>query len=111
MTDPFIMKEFENLKLLNIDTSLYKTRLSKKFIKRKPYKAADPHLVISFIPGTVLDILVKPGQTVKRGEDLMILDAMKMQNMLKCAADGKIRTIRVNKGDKVSKGSVLIELD
>ncbi len=105
------MKEFSNLSSLNIDTSLYKTRLSRKFLNRKPYKAADPRQVTSFIPGTVLDILVKPGQKVNKGDDLMILDAMKMQNVLKCATDGRIKKILVAKGDKVSKGSHLIELE
>ncbi len=60
------MKKKKNLEILNIDTSLYKTRISKKFENRKPYKAADPHMVISFIPGTILDILVKPGTEGKK---------------------------------------------
>jgi biotin carboxyl carrier protein len=105
------MEKSEKLGELNIDTSLYKTRISKKFAERTPYKPADPHMVLSFIPGTVLDILVKPGQTVKQGDDLMILDAMKMQNLLKCSMDGKVKAIMVKKGDKVSKGKLLLELE
>jgi biotin carboxyl carrier protein len=105
------MKQNTRLGILNINACLYKTRLSKKFTDRKLYKAPDPHAVLSFIPGTVLDILVKPGQNVNKGDDLMILDAMKMQNQLKCTVDGKVRKILVNKGDKVSKGMVLLELE
>jgi biotin carboxyl carrier protein len=105
------MKQFENLEILNLNTGLYKTRLGSKFRNRKPYMPADPHLVLSFIPGTVLDILVKPGQAVRKGDDLMILDAMKMQNHLKCKADGKVKRIPVLKGDKVSKGMVLLEME
>jgi len=104
------MKEFENLGLLNINSSLYKTRLSPKFINRKPYKKADQRIILSFIPGTVLDILVSEGQKVKKGDDLMILDAMKMQNKLKSTADGTVRKIFVNKGNKVAKGTKLIEM-
>jgi biotin carboxyl carrier protein len=104
------MKKNEKLGVLNIDTSLYKTRISTKFENRKSYIPPDPHLILSFIPGTVLDILVKPGQSVKKGDDLMILDAMKMQNMLKCSMDGKVKKIMVRKGDKVSKGMVLLEV-
>jgi biotin carboxyl carrier protein len=96
---------------LNINTSLYQTRISRKFENRKSYKPADPKIILSFIPGTVLDIFVKEGQDVKKGDDLMILDAMKMQNRLKCNIDGRVKTIRVNKGDKVSKGTVLLELE
>ena len=105
------MKQNEKPEVLNIDGSLYKTRISKKFRLRKPYEAADPRLILSFIAGTVLDILVKPGQIVKPGDDLMILDSMKMQNKLKCGIDGEIKFIPVKKGDKVSKGTVLLELE
>jgi biotin carboxyl carrier protein len=104
------MKKNEKLGVLNIDTSLYKTRISAKFENRKSFMMPDPHLILSFIPGTVLDILVKPGQSVRKGDDLMILDAMKMQNMLKCSMDGKVKKIMVRKGDKVSKGMVLLEI-
>jgi biotin carboxyl carrier protein len=105
------MKKIENTGILNINSSLYKTRLSFKFLNRKPYRPADPKIIPSFIPGTVLDILVKPGQTVAEGDDLMILDAMKMQNKLKCSTRGTVKKIFVNKGDKVSKGTVLLELN
>ena len=105
------MNQTEKMDFLNIDDTLYKTRLSRQFKNRKPFKAGNPSFVLSFIPGTVLDILVKTGQVVKKGDDLMILDAMKMQNLLKCKMDGKVKNIPVKKGDKVSKGTVLIELE
>ncbi len=100
-----------SLGILNIDTSLYKTRLNQKFINRKPYRVPDMKMIPSFIPGTVLDILVEVGQQVKKGDELMILDAMKMQNKLKCNIDGRIKRIVVNKGDKVSKGTLLLEIE
>lgn len=99
------------LKFLNVDTSLYKTRISKNFENRKKYMPLDPRKILSFIPGTVLDILVKEGQLVEKGDDLMILDAMKMQNRLKAAVAGKVRKICASKGDRVSKGTLLIELE
>jgi biotin carboxyl carrier protein len=105
------MDKNEKLGFLNIDTSLYQTRISNKFQNRKPYQPADPRIILSFIPGTVLEILIKPGQKVSKGEDLMILDAMKMQNKLKCNMDGKVKSIEVKKGDKVSKGTILLELE
>lgn len=105
------MKEENDFDLLNINSTIYKTRLSKKFLERKPFKPADPKMILSFIPGTVLDILVKESQQVNPDDDLMILDAMKMQNKLKCTVHGIIKSIPVSKGDKVSKGSLLIELE
>ena len=105
------MNKKDKLGFLNIDTSFYQTRISSKFENRKPYQPADPRLILSFIPGTVLDILVEPGKNVTKGEDLMILDAMKMKNRLKCNMDGKVKSIMVKKGDNVSKGTVLLELE
>jgi biotin carboxyl carrier protein len=105
------MKEETKMEYLNIDSSLYQTRLSKKFRERKKYSPPDPRLILSFIPGTVIEILVKPGDKVKKGEDLMVLDAMKMQNKLKCPAEGVIKSITVTKGTRVSKGTLLAELE
>lgn len=104
------MDNENNLGTLNINSIIYKTRLSKKFIERKLYKPPDPKVIVSFIPGTVLDILVAEGQRVEPGDELMVLDAMKMQNKLKSATGGEVKKIHVAKGDKVSKGSLLIEL-
>lgn len=105
------MKEHKDLGILNIDTTLYKTRISKSFASRKPYEPPDPKIIESFIPGTILDIMVKVGQDVTKGENLMILDAMKMQNVLICSADARIKRIAVKKGDKVSKGTLLLEME
>ena len=105
------MSKKDILGYLNIDTSLYKTRISRKFKNRKPYQPVDPRVMVSFIPGTVLDILVTEKQYVKKGDELIILDAMKMKNKLKCKTDGRIKTIAVKKGDKVSKGTLLLEME
>jgi len=96
---------------LNINNTLYKTRISEKFRNRKKFSPANPKMILSFIPGTVLEIFVKPGQQVSEGELLLILDAMKMQNRLKCHMPGTIKRVAVQKGDRVSKGVLLIELD
>ena len=105
------MSTTDKLEFLNINNNLYQTRISNKFKNRIKYKPADPRLVLSFIPGTVLEIFVSPGQSVKKGDLLLILDAMKMQNRLKCPMHGKVKNFSVNKGDKVSKGTLLMELD
>jgi biotin carboxyl carrier protein len=105
------MNKKEKLDFLNINNSLYLTRISNKFKNRIKYQPADPTLILSFIPGTVLDVFVNPGQDVQKGDLLLILDAMKMQNRLKCHMDGRIKSIIAKKGDKVSKGALLIELE
>ncbi|HPC98009.1 MAG TPA: acetyl-CoA carboxylase biotin carboxyl carrier protein subunit [Bacteroidales bacterium] len=105
------MEEKEEYKTLNINSTLYKTRLSKKFENRKPFKPADPCLVRSFIPGTVVDVLVKEGSELKHGDVVIILDAMKMQNRLKTHVDGRVKRINVKSGDRVTKGAVLLEME
>ena len=105
------MENMDDLRFLNVDTTQYKTRLSKKFKNRKKYQPADPRKILSFIPGTVLEIMVQPGQEVKNDDELMILDAMKMQNKLKSPISGRIKAIYVQKGDKVAKGTILAELE
>jgi biotin carboxyl carrier protein len=101
----------ERTEFLNINDSLYKTRISTKFRNRVKYKPADPNLILSFIPGTIVEIYAKEGQNVIKGELLLILDAMKMKNKLKCPKDGVIKTISAKVGDRVSKGTILIELE
>ncbi len=61
------------------------------------------------MPGLIVGVLVEPGQTVQKGETVLILEAMKMENTLKASAETTIKTIRVKPGDRVEKGQVLIE--
>lgn len=61
------------------------------------------------MPGLVLDIKIQPNQTVQKGDSLLILEAMKMENVLKAPANATIKTICVKKGDAVEKGTLLIE--
>jgi biotin carboxyl carrier protein len=105
------MEKNETFGFLNINTSLYKTRISEKFANRKRYQPVEQRKILSFIPGTVLEILVTEGQMVKKGDVLIILEAMKMKNRLKLAISGKVRKIHTSVGEKVSKGTLLIELD
>lgn len=60
------------------------------------------------MPGLVLDILVKPGQQVKKGEQLLILEAMKMENLIKSPSDLVVKSVEVNKGDKIEKSQTLL---
>jgi biotin carboxyl carrier protein len=60
------------------------------------------------MPGLVLSINVSEGQEVKKGDSLLVLEAMKMENMLKSTTEGIIKKINVARGDKVEKNQVLI---
>lgn len=59
------------------------------------------------MPGTILDVKVNVGDTVSRGQVIMILEAMKMENDIVASCDGKITSIVVKKGDTVNSGDAL----
>lgn len=60
------------------------------------------------MPGLILDILIEEGQEVVKGDKLLILEAMKMENIIKCPGDGKIKQVLIKKGENVEKNQVLI---
>ena len=100
----------ENLGILKLGDSSYTTRLSNKFKDRKAYEPSNPKMIRGFIPGVVVEVLVKEGHKVKAGDDLLILDSMKMKNRIKCILDGIIEKIEVKPGDKVGKGALFLTL-
>lgn len=63
------------------------------------------------MPGLVLDIRVEIGQNVKEGEPLMVLEAMKMENVLKSPSNVIVKTIAVSKGDAIDKNTLLITFE
>lgn len=62
------------------------------------------------MPGLILDILVTEGQEVKEGEQVLILSAMKMENIITAPSDGVVSVINIAKDDAVEKGQLLIEI-
>lgn len=63
------------------------------------------------MPGMVLKILVQPGQQINKGDGLLILEAMKMENILKAGSSATVKAIKVSPNTAVEKGTVLIELE
>ena len=62
------------------------------------------------LPGVILSIDCKVGDTVKKGQKLLVLEAMKMENTIPADRDGEVAEIKVNKGDSVLEGTDLIIL-
>lgn len=60
------------------------------------------------MPGLILDIPVTAGQAVQKGDPLVILEAMKMENIIKAPADGTVQSIKIKKGDSVEKNQILL---
>ena len=62
------------------------------------------------MPGMVLKILVEPGQQIEKGQGVLILEAMKMENVLKSSAAATVKSIKVSEKSAVEKGAILVEL-
>ncbi len=105
-------EKFEGkMKSLLVDDVKYRTLLTKKFENRKPYEPKDPKMVLAFIPGTIRKISVHAGDKVKKGDLLLILEAMKMKNRILSPFDATIKVVKVKTGMIVPKNSILIELE
>ncbi len=63
------------------------------------------------MPGLVLNVMVEPGQKIQKGDALIVLEAMKMENILKASADGEVKKIHVKKGDKVEKNQIMVKVE
>jgi biotin carboxyl carrier protein len=63
------------------------------------------------MPGLIVDIKVQVGDTVKKGDTILILEAMKMENVLKASGEGKIKAIKVSAKQNVEKNQVMIEFE
>ncbi|WP_412467140.1 acetyl-CoA carboxylase biotin carboxyl carrier protein subunit [Pedobacter sp. KLB.chiD] len=61
------------------------------------------------MPGLVLKVLVEENAEVKKGDNLLILEAMKMENILKSSSDGVVKKILIKQGDKVEKNQILVQ--
>jgi len=96
---------------LEVDDTVFETAITRKFAKRARFVPRDPRKVLCFIPGVVRRIHVKPGQKVRRGDNLLVLEAMKMENEIASPAEGKIKAIPVAPGQMVTKGQLLVELE
>jgi len=67
--------------------------------------------VRSPLPGKIIDLRVKAGDTVSRGQPLLVLEAMKMEHTLAAPADGKVKSVRYGVGEQVPEGAELIEFE
>ena len=75
-----------------------------------PAPAAGAEVISSPMPGTILSINVKAGDSVKKGDVLAILEAMKMENEIMAPHDATVAAVHVNKGESVDTGAAIVSL-
>lgn len=88
----------------------YKTLLTEKYKNRRVWTNPSAYEIHSFIPGTIIEIMVKEGDVVEESAPLLILEAMKMQNRIEMPFTARIQKIHVTPGQRIAKGLLMIEL-
>jgi propionyl-CoA carboxylase alpha chain len=90
-----------------------KTTLENALHKFMPYYPPPDHskLLIAPMPGSIVSVAVKAGDQVKAGQELVVMEAMKMQNVLKARDNFKIKKVNVKPGDVVNNEQVMIEFE
>lgn len=78
--------------------------------KAAPKTVGAGEKVAAPMPGTIVSVNVSDGQAVKKGDVLVVLEAMKMENEIKAPKDGTITGISVNKGESVDTGATLVTI-
>ncbi|MEI6137775.1 MAG: acetyl-CoA carboxylase biotin carboxyl carrier protein subunit [Mariniphaga sp.] len=100
-----------NYQVFVVNSAKYLTLTTKKFDNRKKWQRLDPNEIRSFIPGSIVDVFAKPGQSLKAGEVILVLDAMKMYTRVTMPHDGVIKTIEVAKGDRIPKNTLMATIE
>ena len=79
-------------------------------VAQAPEAAGEGEKVTSPMPGTILDVKVKTGDSVKKGQVLVVLEAMKMENEIMAGVDGTVTSVAVSKGASVGTGDMLLTI-
>lgn len=94
-------------------TATTKTKKAKKTVRKKSAtpSADSQDRVMAQMPGTIIEIMVSKGDKVEIGQDLLVLEAMKMENMIKAPKAGTVKEINVTENDSVDTGDQLAHIE
>ncbi|KHJ37088.1 glutaconyl-CoA decarboxylase subunit gamma [Pedobacter glucosidilyticus] len=101
--------------MIKVNTNVYRFDVSDQYdilLKEMGLDKLNQHIVKELkapMPGLVLQVMVQAGDEIKKGDNLLVLEAMKMENILKAPADATVKSILIKAGDKVEKNEVLIQ--
>lgn len=104
-----VIEPIADLDTLHVEMGSYRTIIPDRFKNRKSKIPPKSHIVAQ-IPGNIREIFVKEGQKIKEGEALLMLEAMKMNNILTSPMVGVVQSIKVETGNVVPKGHLLMTI-
>lgn len=104
-----IQQEMQKVKTPKLVRQEVKPKPGEGHIIKKP--SAGGHQILAPLPGSIFKMMVKEGDTVKKGDTLLIMEAMKMENNVMTDKDGTVKEIKVKEGDSVLQSDVLIVLE
>jgi len=96
-------------KTLVIEGVAYSTLFTKKFENRKIWQTPNNKIITAYISGTIIKCSVTVGQKVKVGDEIVILEAMKMKNHIISHFEGVVKTINVKEGQQIPRGYIIID--
>lgn len=67
--------------------------------------------ILAPMPGTIIEVSVKPGDAVEEGQEMLVLEAMKMENPIVATADGTVKEVKVSVDDKVATNQVMVVIE
>jgi biotin carboxyl carrier protein len=105
----------EKTSLIKVNGTLYKVAIEDQYdllLKQLGLDITKSNKMLEIkapMPGLVLNVVVEEGQEVNKGDNLLVLEAMKMENIIKSPSTGIVKKIHVSKGNKVEKNEILIQ--
>ena len=92
------------------ETATEKPKPGKREIEKSKINSTDSGTMKAPLPGLILDVFVKVSDSVKAGQDLFVMESMKMENQIQATHDGTVAKIYIKRGDSVAEGDILLEL-
>lgn len=96
---------------LMLESGSYVTNSTTKYSKRKSYEKKDNNKIISNIPGTIVKLFAKEGDSLSEESPILVLEAMKMENIIRMPRTAVIKKILVLEKERISKDTTMIILE
>lgn len=105
------MQDKLEYEVLQTENGGFKTTLNKVYSMRKAWTAPNPKQILTLMPGMVIELRVKAGDKVQKGDCLLLFKAMKMNNNILAPFDGVIKSVEAPLNENLKKDTLLVEFE